>query len=74
MDIGIVAAIAMLAVWALGTFVYEAPGWIHLLLTAGVFLLIWRIVVRGTPDVVRHGANVSREGDAPHESPPHDER
>ena len=46
MDIGIVAAIAMLVVWAFGSFVFEAPGWIHLLLTAGVFLLIWRIVVR----------------------------
>ena len=48
MDIGIVAAIAMLAVWALGTFVYEAPGWIHLLLSVGLFVLMWRIVVRGT--------------------------
>ena len=46
MDVGIFIAIAMLAVWALGTFFYEAPGWLHLLLTFGVFLLIWRIVVR----------------------------
>ena len=36
----------MLIVWALGAFVFDAPGWIHLLLTLGVFLLIWRIVVR----------------------------
>jgi hypothetical protein len=49
MDLGIVAAIGMLVVWAIGTFVFEAPGYIHLLLTAGVFLLIWRIVVRGSP-------------------------
>jgi len=48
MDLGIVAALAMLAVWALGTFVYEAPGWIHLLLSVGLFVLMWRIVVRGT--------------------------
>lgn len=47
MDAGIFIAIAMLAVWAAGTFFYDAPGWLHLLLTAGVFLLIWRIVVRG---------------------------
>jgi len=47
MDVGIFIAIAMLAVWAVGTFFYEAPGWLHLLLTFGVFLLIWRIVVRG---------------------------
>jgi hypothetical protein len=51
MDIGILAALAMLVVWAIGTFVYEAPGWIHLLLSAGVFLVIYRIVVRGTPGV-----------------------
>ena len=51
MDIGILAALAMLVLWAIGTFVYEAPGWIHLLLSAGVFLVIYRIVVRGTPDV-----------------------
>lgn len=49
MDLGIIAAIAMLAVWAFATFTTDAPGWIHALLTAGVFLLIWRIVVRGTP-------------------------
>jgi hypothetical protein len=49
MDVGIVAAIAMLVVWAVATFVFEAPGYVHLLLTAGVFLLIWRIVVRGSP-------------------------
>jgi len=48
MDLGILAAIAMLAVWAVATFKFDAPGWVHLLLTLGVFLLIWRIVVRGT--------------------------
>lgn len=48
MDLGIVTAIVMLGVWAFATFTTEAPGWIHLLLTAGVFLLIYRIVVRGT--------------------------
>ena len=46
MDVRIFIAIAMLVVWAAGTFFYEAPGWLHLLLTLGVFLLIWRIVVR----------------------------
>jgi hypothetical protein len=47
MDVGIFIAIAMLVVWAIGTFFYEAPGWLHLLLTVGVFVLIWRIVARG---------------------------
>ena len=51
MDIGILVGVVMLVLWAIGTFVYEAPGWIHLLLTAGVFLVIYRIVVRGTPGV-----------------------
>jgi uncharacterized membrane protein len=46
MDVGIFVALAMLIVWAAGTFFYEAPGWLHVLLTVGVFLLIWRIVVR----------------------------
>lgn len=48
MDLGIIVAVAMLVVWAVATFTTEAPGWVHALLTAGVFLLIWRIVVRGT--------------------------
>jgi hypothetical protein len=43
MDVGLFAAIALLAVWAAGTFLFDAPGWINLLLSAGVFLLIWRI-------------------------------
>jgi len=51
MDIGILAGVGMLVVWAIGTFAFEAPGWIHLLLTVGVFLIIYRIVVRGTPGV-----------------------
>lgn len=48
MDLGILAAVAMLIVWAVGTFFFEAPGWLHILLTLGVFLLIWRITVRVT--------------------------
>ena len=52
MDLGIAAAIAMLIIWAIGTVAFEAPGWIHILLSVGVFLLIHRIVVRGTPGPV----------------------
>lgn len=51
MDLGIIAAAAMLIVWGFLTFTTEAPGWVHGLLTAGIFLLIWRIVVRSTPEV-----------------------
>jgi hypothetical protein len=43
----------MLVVWAAGAFAFAAPGWIHLLLTLGVSLLVWRIVARGTPDEPR---------------------
>ncbi len=53
MDLGIIASVVMLAVWAVATFALDGPGWIHLLLTLGVFLLIWRIVVRGTPGATR---------------------
>ena len=51
MDFGIIAAILLLAVWAFVTFTTTAPGWIHILLTVGMFLLIYRIVVRGTRGV-----------------------
>lgn len=48
MDAGIVIAVVMLVTWAIATFGFEAPGIVHILLTGGVALLIWRIVVRGT--------------------------
>jgi uncharacterized membrane protein len=59
MDLGIVAAIVMLVVWAVGTFAFDAPGWLHAFLTLGVFLLIWRIVVRGTAN---SGSGSTRPG------------
>ena len=56
MDVWMIAAIAMLVVWGVGTFAFAGPGWIHLLLTVGLSVLIWRIVVRGMPDEsVRRG-------------------
>lgn len=42
------AAILMLVFWAVETFVLSGPGWAHLFLTLGVFVLIWRIVAGGT--------------------------
>jgi uncharacterized protein (DUF983 family) len=51
MDLGIIAAIVILAIWAFVTFTTTAPGWIHILLTLGLCLLIYRIVVRGTRGV-----------------------
>ena len=49
MDFYMLAGIAMLVAWGGITYTTEAPGWIHLMLTGGVFLIIWRIVVRDTP-------------------------
>lgn len=37
-------AILMLVFWAVMTFAFSGPGWVHLFLSLGVFLLIWRIV------------------------------
>ena len=50
MDAGILLSVAMLIVWAVLTFVVnDAPGVTHALLTAGVALLIWRVVKRSEP-------------------------
>lgn len=46
MDIGIVAAALIIAVWAVLTAATEAPGYVHLLLTIGFFVLFWRVVAR----------------------------
>ena len=48
MDLGIIGAVALLIVWAIAALVLQGPGWVHLLLTAGVSLLIYRIVQRGS--------------------------
>jgi hypothetical protein len=50
MDFQLLAGVAMLVVWGALTVLTEAPGWVHLLLTGGVFVIIWRIVVRDTPN------------------------
>ena len=47
MDLGIIAAVVMLIVWAVATFVINnAPGVVHALLIGGLTLLIWRVVTR----------------------------
>ena len=47
--LGVPLGLIMLAVWALATFAFSGPGWVHLFLILGVFLVIWGIVARGTP-------------------------
>ena len=44
MDVGIVAAVALLVLWVIATLFLGAPGWANMLLTVGVFLLVWRVV------------------------------
>ncbi|HEY5218468.1 MAG TPA: hypothetical protein VIJ16_01605 [Gemmatimonadaceae bacterium] len=46
MDLGILLALAMIAIWAVVALGFNGPGWIHLLLTFGVALLIWRVASR----------------------------
>lgn len=54
MDIWIAGAVALLVAWVALVFTTEAAGWVHLMLTGGLFLLIWRIVARGTPSGPRN--------------------
>lgn len=56
MDVGLIAGIVMLALWAAGTFFLDAPGWINLLLSVGVFLVIWRIAARNTSKTNQRGS------------------
>jgi len=43
------AAVALLALWAAGTFLFDAPGWIHLLLSVGISLWVYGIVSGSEP-------------------------
>jgi hypothetical protein len=47
MDMLTMVGAGMLALWAAGAFFLEAPGFIHLFLTLGVFLIILGAVKRG---------------------------
>lgn len=46
MDLLTITGIALLIFWAAGTFLFAAPGIIHLFLTLGVFFLIFGAVKR----------------------------
>lgn len=59
MDLFIVGAVALLIGWLALVVTTDAPGWVHLLLTAGMFLLIWRIVAKGTPSGPRSASGHS---------------
>lgn len=42
----LISAVLMLVVWAYLTITTVAPGWVHVLLILGVFLLVYGIVAR----------------------------
>jgi len=46
MDLGILGGGVLLVIWAIGVW-FDGPGWLNLLLTLGVFIIIWRVVARG---------------------------
>ena len=48
MDLRILGALALLVIWAIAALVLEGPGWVHLLLTVGVSLLVYGVVARGS--------------------------
>lgn len=48
MDLKILGAVVLLFVWAVAALLLEGPGWVHLLLTIGVSLLIYAIVARSS--------------------------
>jgi uncharacterized membrane protein len=66
MDVGVITAVAMLVVWAVVALGYNGPGWIHLLLTGGVTLLIYRIVARGTRQTDSGARAAKSRGDSGH--------
>ena len=58
MDLKVIGAIVLLFVWAVAALLLEGPGWVHLLLTIGVSLLIYAIVARsGSADTPPPAAN-----------------
>ena len=42
----IVGALVLLVIWAVVALLMNGPGWVHLLLTVGVSLLIYGVVLR----------------------------
>ena len=57
MDLWTIAAVVMLVVWGVASFAFTAPGWLQILLTIGVFVVIWRQIVRGTPAPAARGGS-----------------
>jgi hypothetical protein len=43
--LGIIGGVTCIAIWAVAALGFNAPGYVHLLLSVGLFLLIWGITV-----------------------------
>jgi hypothetical protein len=41
---GVYSGIACIVIWAIAALGFDAPGYVHLLLSVGLFLLMWGIV------------------------------
>jgi hypothetical protein len=63
MNWGVVGALVLLLIWAIAALVLEGPGWVHLLLTVGVSLLIYGIVMRSSQRA--EGVGGAKRGDRP---------
>lgn len=50
----------MLVLWTGITAITEAPGYVHLLLVFGVFLLVWGVTLRGASVAPAAGKNQDR--------------
>jgi uncharacterized protein (DUF983 family) len=51
----LISGAVLLVIWAYVTITTVAPGWVHVLLTAGVFLLIYGIALRDPTTPRRRG-------------------
>lgn len=60
MNLKVIGAIVLLLVWAIAALVLQGPGWVHLLLTIGVSLLIYGIVSQGANDAPTDRGNTPR--------------
>ncbi len=49
MNLKVIGALVLLVVWAVAALVLQGPGWVHLLLTIAVSLLIYGVVSGSRP-------------------------
>ncbi|MDB4886996.1 MAG: hypothetical protein JWN79_2434 [Gemmatimonadetes bacterium] len=62
MNLKVIGGLAVLVIWAIAALVLQGPGWVHLLLTIGVSLIIYGIVSGSS---TMDGASTNAPTDAP---------